>query len=234
MNLTYFGHSCFSVTLPEDTGDVSLLFDPFLTSNPKAHAADFDAYSPDAHFVLISHGHFDHIEDAVGILLRTGATAVASYEICEWLHKHGVPMSQLHHMNIGGTARFEFGTVQMVNAVHSSTLPDGSSGGGAAGFVVRTLKGAFYYAGDTGLTLDMQLILRNGPLKFAVFPVGDTLTMGPEDALEAARLVKCGEIVGVHFDTWPNITIDQNEAKALFKFAGKNLHLLGAGETIAF
>lgn len=234
MDLNYYGHSCFSVTLPSESGSVSLLFDPFLTSNPKAHAAGFDAYSPDAHFVLISHGHFDHMEDAVGILLRTGATALASYEICEWLHKHGVPTAQLHHMNIGGTARFEWGSVQMVTAVHSSTLPDGASGGNPGGFVVRTPGGAFYYSGDTALTLDMQLIPRNGPLRFAVLSLGDTFTMGPEDALEAARYLKCNEIVGVHFNTWPPITIDMVEARALFAQAGKKLHLLEPAETVSF
>ena len=128
----------------------------------------------------------------------------------------------------------DFGTVQMVAAVHSSTLPDGASGGNPGGFVVRTKSGAFYYSGDTALTLDMQLIPRKGPLRFAILCVGDTFTMGPEDALEAARMVECDEVVGVHCDTWPPIVIDHKKAKTLFKEAAKTLHLLKAGEGMEF
>jgi L-ascorbate metabolism protein UlaG (beta-lactamase superfamily) len=225
MKLLYFGHSCFSVTLPPLCGGVRLLFDPFLINNPKAREAALDQSEPGADYVLISHGHFDHVDDAVPVLKRTKAVAVASYEVCQWLLKHGVPEEQLHRMNIGGTARFAFGSVQMVSAVHSSSMPDGAPGGHPCGFVVRTPGGSFYYSGDTALTLDMQLIPRKGPLDFAVLSLGDTFTMDPDDALEAARFVGCDEIVGVHFDTWPPIAIDQEAALTLFSNAGKRLHL---------
>lgn len=234
MKFNYFGHSCFSVTLQSESGDKTLLFDPFLTSNPKAHAADCDSCTPEADYVLISHGHFDHVEDAVAILNRTGAKALACYEICEWLRKHGVAAEQLHAMNIGGNSGFEFGGVQMVQAIHSSTMPDGASGGSPAGFVVRGGEGAFYYSGDTALTLDMQLIPRRGELKFAVLCIGDTFTMGPEDALEAAKMVQCNEVIGVHHGTWPPIAIDAQAATALFKSAGKRLYLPAAGESLRF
>lgn len=233
MKLFYFGHSCFSVTLPGLCGGARLLFDPFLTSNPKARDAGLDQTVPGADYVLISHGHFDHVEDAVRILRLTRAMAIASYEVCEWLLKHGVAESQLHRMNIGGTARFAFGSIQMVHAVHSSTMPDGAPGGNPCGFVVRTQGGAFYYSGDSALTLDMQLIPKRGPLNFAVLSLGDTFTMGPEDALEAARLIECDEIVGVHFDTWPPIAIDQEGALALFSNAGKRLHLPAPGAELS-
>lgn len=187
-----------------------------------------------ADYVLISHGHFDHVEDSVAILKRTGAVVLAAYEICEWLQRQGVPAVQVHALNIGGTARLPFGTVQMVSAVHSSTLPDGSTGGNPGGFVVRTEVGAFYYSGDTALSLDMQLIPRRGPLRFAVLCVGDTFTAGPEDALELARFVECDEVVGVHFDTWPPIAIDHHAAADLFSNDGKTLHLLKAGSEINF
>ncbi len=234
MKLTHLGHACFSVALPKECGGARLLFDPFLTSNPLAHSAGLSSGKVQADYVLISHGHFDHIEDAVAILKRTGAKVVAAYEICDWLKAHGVAEEQVLPMNIGGTLRLDFGTVQMVAAVHSSTLPDGASGGNPGGFVVRTKSGAFYYSGDTALTLDMQLIPRKGPLRFAILCVGDTFTMGPEDALEAARMVECDEVVGVHYDTWPPIAIDHKKAKALFKEAGKTLHLLKAGEEMTF
>ena len=233
MKLFYFGHSCFSVTLPPLCGGVHLLFDPFLTRNPKAQEAGLDQSTPEADYVLLSHGHFDHVEDAVPILRRTRAVAIAAYEVCEWLHKHGIPETQLHRMNIGGTARFAFGSVQMVQAVHSSSMPDGAPGGSPAGFVVRTQGGSFYYSGDTALTLDMQLIPKRGPLDFAVLSLGDTFTMDPEDALEAARFIGCDEIVGVHFNTWPPIAIDQEAAWTLFSNAGKRLHLPAPGAELA-
>lgn len=229
MRFFYYGHSCFSVTLPALCGGTRLLFDPFLTSNPRAREAGLDQAVPEADYVLISHGHFDHVEDAVRILRGTKAVAIAAYEVCEWLLRHGVAENQLHRMNIGGIARFAFGSVHMVHAVHSSTMPDGAPGGNPGGFVVRTQAGAFYYSGDTALTLDMQLIPRRGPLDFAVLSLGGTFTMDPEDALEAARLLGCDEIVGVHFDTWPPITVDQEGALSLFSNAGKRLHLPAPG-----
>lgn len=206
------------------------MFDPFLTSNPLAQKAGITAKSVDSDYVLISHGHFDHIEDAVDILQRTKAKVIAAYEICDWLKAQGVEEAQTLPMNHGGTLKLDFGSVQMVNAVHSSTLPDGSSGGNPAGFVVRTAAGHFYYSGDTALTLDMQLIPRRGPLSFAVLSIGDTFTMGPEDALDAARFLECDQIVGVHYDTWPPIKIDPSQAETLFEAAGKTLHLLAPGE----
>jgi len=234
MKLTHFGHACFSVTLPPKCGSQRLLFDPFLTSNPLAQNAGITAKSMTADYVLISHGHFDHIEDAVVVLKRTKAKVVAPYEICDWLKAQGVGEEQTLPMNHGGTLKLDFGSVQMVNAVHSSTLPDGSSGGNPAGFVVRTAAGNFYYSGDTALTLDMQLIPRRGSLRFAVLSIGDTFTMGPEDALEAAKFVECNEIVGVHYDTWSPIAIDAARTKAMFKEAGKNLHLPVPGEECSF
>lgn len=234
MKLTYFGHSCFAITLPDLCGGARLLFDPFFTGNPKAAEANADATTPEADFMLISHGHFDHINDAVAILKRTRAVAVAGYEVGDWLASKGIPETQLHRLNIGGSVRFPFGSIQMVHAVHSSTLPDGTPGGSAGGFVVRTAAGDFYYSGDTALTLDMQLIPKRGALRFAILSIGDTFTMGPEDALEAARLLKCDEIVGVHFDTWPPIAINQEASLSLFSNAGKRLHLPFPGEELEF
>lgn len=224
MKLTCYGHACFSV---ETQGHV-LLFDPFIRNNPLAGA--IDAGRVPAHYIFISHGHFDHIADALEIARRTGATVVGAYEVTEWLARQGAPKT--HGMNVGGAFRFEFGRVKMVVAHHSSTLPDGSNGGNPGGFVIETPEGNFYYAGDTALTYDMKLIGEATPLKFAVLPIGDNFTMGPDDALKAAEFVRAPKVVGVHYGTFPPIAIDAAEAVRKFQAAGRELLLVPVGGTI--
>lgn len=225
MQLTYYGHSCFAVEL--DSGE-RLLFDPFITPNPLAAGIDLTAI--DADYMLISHGHADHIADAVTIAKQTGALVICSWEIYEWLSKQGV--SNVRPMNTGGTWRAPFGTVQCVVAQHSSGLPDGSYGGNPMGFVVASASGTFYYAGDTALTLDMQLIARRYRLDAAILPVGDNFTMGIEDAIVAAELLQCSNIIGVHFDTFDLIRIDHNQAVEAFAARGYTLRLPSVGATI--
>jgi len=135
-------------------------------------------------------------------------------------------------MNHGGSFRFPFGRVKFVNAIHSSVLPDGTYGGNPGGFVVEAAEGAFYYAGDTALTLDMQLIAEEFDLAFAVLPIGDNFTMGANDAGRASKLLKCQTVVGVHYDTFPPIKIDHEEAKATLGKHGATLHLPAIGHTI--
>jgi L-ascorbate metabolism protein UlaG (beta-lactamase superfamily) len=137
-------------------------------------------------------------------------------------------------MNHGGTAKFDFGRVKLVNAVHSSSLPDGSYAGNPAGFVVESVEGNFYYSGDTALTMDMKLIGESSQLAFAVLCIGDNFTMGIDDAIKAAEFIRCNEILGVHYDTFPPIKIDHQAAVEKFKAAGKRLHLLRPGETHTF
>jgi L-ascorbate metabolism protein UlaG (beta-lactamase superfamily) len=223
MKVISYGHSCFSVVV----AGKHLLFDPFITGNPLAAAVD--AESVPADFILISHGHDDHMLDAIAIARRTGALVISNFEIVEWLTKQG--LERLHAMNHGGAWEFEFGRVKLVNAVHSSMLPDGSYGGNPGGFVVETSEGSFYYSGDTALTLDMQLIPGLTPLRFAVLCIGDNLTMGIDDAIRAAEFVKCDQVLGVHYDTFPTIRISPSDAKARFKAKGKTLHLLKPGES---
>jgi len=223
MRVIYYGHSCFSVVV----GGKTLLFDPFITGNPLAK--DIDVEKVPADFILVSHGHGDHIGDAVAIARRTEALVIANYEVATWLNQKGAP--KIHPLNHGGGFNFDFGRVKFVNAIHSSTLPDGSNGGNPGGFVVESPEGSFYFSGDTALTLDMKLIGDSTKLEFAALCVGDNFTMGPDDALKAAELVRCDEILGVHFDTFPPIKIDHAAAQARFAAAGKRLHLLQLGET---
>ena len=225
MKLTYLGHAAFAVEVAGHT----LLFDPFISGNDLAKAVDVDAIAAD--FILLSHGHFDHVSDAVRIAKRTGATVIANFEVATWIGKQGV--EKTFAMNQGGSAAFPFGRVKVVNAIHSSSLPDGSYGGNPVGFVVSAADGgAFYYSGDTALTLDMRLIAEEFAVRFAVLPVGDTFTMGAADAVRAAALVGTDDVVGVHYDTWPPIALDRTAATAAFAQAGKRLHLPAVGESV--
>jgi L-ascorbate metabolism protein UlaG (beta-lactamase superfamily) len=226
MKITFYGHACFSVEVNRRT----LLFDPFITPNSLARAVN--ASKVPADFILISHGHEDHLADAVSIARRTGATVVSNYEVATWCVKQGAP--KIHSMNHGGSVQFDFGRVKFVNAIHSSSLPDGSYGGNPGGFVIESTEGNFYYSGDTALTMDMKLIGESTRLKFAVLPIGDNFTMGVDDAISAADFVHCTEILGVHYNTFPPIRIDEKEAIAKFMAHRKHLHLLSPGESYDF
>ena len=226
MKVSYYGHACFSVVV----GGKMLLFDPFITGNPLAK--NIDVKKVPADFILVSHGHDDHVGDAVEIAKRTGALVIANYEVATWLNQKGAP--RVHPLNHGGGFQFDFGRAKFVNAIHSSSLPDGTFGGNPGGFVVESVDGNFYFSGDTALTLDMKLIGESTKLKFAALCVGDNFTMGPDDAVKAAEFIRCNEILGLHFDTFPQIKIDHAIAKEKFKAAGKTLHLLQPGETRDF
>lgn len=224
MKLTYFGHSCFAI----ETAGKHLLFDPFIRPNPLA--ASIDAGAVRADYILISHGHEDHLADAVEIAKRTGALVVANWEIASWLGKQGV--TNVHPMNHGGCKILPFGEVKMVSAIHSSSFPDGSYAGNPAGFVVECPDGHFYYTGDTALTSDMKLIGEQHRIDFAVMCIGDNFTMGREDAMRAAGYVGTKVVVGVHYDTFPYIVIDRELAQESFRKAELTLQLPAIGETI--
>ena len=226
MKVTYYGHACFAVELRGR----ALLFDPFISSNPLAAGIDLNAVPAD--YILVSHGHQDHLSEAVAVARRTGATVVANYEVATWLGKNGAP--KIHPLNHGGAFAADFGRAKFVNAIHSSGLPDGSYGGNPGGFVVESAEGNFYYSGDTALTLDMKLIGESTPLAFAALCIGGNFTMDVRDAAKAAQFVNCNQILGLHYDTFPPITIDHDEARNVFQAAGKNLHLLKIGETRQF
>ncbi len=223
MKLTYYGHSCFGVTVSGRT----LLFDPYISANPLAKGVALDQVPAD--YILISHGHEDHLADAESIARRTGAQLISNYEIIVWYANRG--LTHGHPLNHGGGWTFDFGRVKYVNAVHSSMLPDGTYGGNAGGFVIESAEGNFYYSGDSALTLDMKLIGESVLLDFAVLCIGDNFTMGIEDAIRAADFIRCNRILGVHYDTFPPIQIDRVAALERFRAAGKDLVLLNPGET---
>ena len=227
MKITYYGHACFAVLINGKT----LLFDPFIKQNQLAKNIDINSIAAD--YILLSHGHFDHVADALVIAELTGATIIAGYEVGEWCSKNGA--KKVHLMNPGGRFSFSFGSVKLVSAVHSSSLPDGSYGGSPNGFVVETPTDNFYYAGDTALTMDMKLIPLTCPkLKVAILPIGDNFTMGINDAILASNFVECPHVFGVHYDTFGWIKIDHEDAVKKFAAAGKKLSLLEIGETRAF
>jgi L-ascorbate metabolism protein UlaG (beta-lactamase superfamily) len=225
MQFTYYGHSCFSVAV----NGKHILFDPFISHNELAAAIDLHKIPAD--YILVSHGHWDHIADCIAIAQRTGAKVAANFEIHEWLNKNGV--TNTHPMNTGGSWDFGDFRIKCVTAKHSSSLPDGSYGGNPLGFIIFTDNGNFYYSGDTALTLDMQLIPRWAKLNFAVLPIGDNFTMDASDALACAEMVQCRQVIGVHYDTFGYIKIDHKSAVQTFADAGKKLTLLPIGQTVS-
>ncbi len=224
IEITYYGQSCFLFKL----GEHNVLFDPFISPNELAKGIDVDSIKAD--YILLSHGHQDHAHDAEQIAKNNNATLIATFEIVNWFSAKGV--EKTHPMNTGGKVTLPFGTVKMVNAIHSSSLPDGSYAGSAAGFVIETENQAFYFAGDTALTYDMKLIPEQFDLDFALLPIGDNFTMDIHDALVAADFVQVDKFIGMHYDTFPYIKIDEDEVKEVAQMAGKEVILMEIGQTI--
>jgi L-ascorbate metabolism protein UlaG (beta-lactamase superfamily) len=223
MRVTYLGHSCFLI----EVSGKKLLFDPFITPNPLASSIDVKTIKAD--YILISHGHWDHLADAVEIAKQTGATVISNFEIGSWIQKQGI--DKIHQMNTGGHWIFDFGKVKCVHAIHSSSLPDGTYGGNPMGFLIETPEGNFYYAGDTALHYDMKLIGDYKKMNFAFLPIGNNFTMGIDNAVIASDFIRCDRIIGMHYDTFEKILIDHKEAKHKFDISGKDLLLMKVGES---
>ncbi len=224
MKVKYYGHSSFSINI----GGKDLLFDPFITPNELASHIDINSIRAD--YVFLSHAHQDHMADALYIAEKNNATIVGIWEISQWAIQNG--HDNTHAMNIGGFWDFDFGSVQMVKAVHSSSFPDGRYGGSPTGFVITGDEKCFYYSGDTALTLDMQLIPERHQLNFAFLPIGNNFTMGVTDAITASKFVKCNHIIGMHYDTFGFITINHQDAVNQFNQAGKLLTLMNIGQEL--
>lgn len=225
MKFTFYGHACFSV----ETGGKTILFDPFISANPKASHINLNSIKAD--YILLSHGHQDHVADVAAIYQNNPkAIIVSNFEIVGWFGNKGI--SNGHPMNHGGSWKFDFGTVKYVNAIHTSSLPDGAYGGNPGGFVIECAEGNFYFAGDTALTMDMKLIPMTTKLDFAVLPIGDNFTMGINDAVVCSDFIECNKIIGVHYDTFGYIEINKDEAIQAFSDKSKELILLDIGQTI--
>lgn len=224
MRITYYGHACFLIEL----NNTRLLFDPFITPNELASSVDIKQIQAD--YIVLTHGHQDHVADVEAIYKHTKATVIGTFEVVNWFADKGI--ENYHPMNIGGKKTFDFGSLKMVNAVHTSSMPDGSYGGNPAGYVLQTSEKTLYFAGDTALTLDMQLIAEEFTIDLAILPIGDNFTMGIEDAVRAAELVGTRKIIGMHYDTFPYIKIDHEQVKKVAANAKKDVTLMDIGETI--
>ena len=223
MKITFLGHASLNIEL----AGINIIVDPFISANDLAK--DIDLNSLKAEYILITHAHQDHVLDVESIAKRTGAKIVSNYEIVTHYEILGL---EGHPMNHGGSWQFDFGRLTYVNAVHTSSFPDGSYGGQPGGFVLETSEGNIYIAGDTALTMDMKLVPLQTKLDLAILPIGDNFTMGIESAVIAADFVECDNILGVHYDTFGYIEIDHKEAKSKFSKAGKELHLLDIGKSL--
>lgn len=223
MKITFYGHASLGIQV----NDVNILVDPFISANPKASEIDIDDLKAD--YILITHAHQDHIVDVEAIAKRTGAVIISNYEIVTHYTNLGL---EGHPMNHGGTWTFDFGSVKYVNAIHTSSFPDGSYGGQPGGFVIEGEHKNIYIAGDTALTFDMKLIPLQTKLDLAILPIGDNFTMGIDDAILASDFIECDKILGYHYDTFGYIEIDHEAAKRKFFEKDKDLMLLEIGGSI--
>ena len=215
LTFNYYGHACFQL----DDGTYKLLFDPFLTGNP---AATIKANEVKADYVLITHAHGDHVGDAYEIVERTGATAIGIPEITDTV---GAEVKAIN-MNLGGTLNLPFGFVRMVPALHSA----GIAGGVPCGYVVGIGGKVIYYAGDTALFSDMKLIGQRDKIDYAILPIGDHYTMGPEDAAKAVEMLDASNVIPVHYNTWDIIKQDPEKFKSLVKTA--TVLIVNPGESL--
>ncbi|MCX7781464.1 MAG: metal-dependent hydrolase [Negativicutes bacterium] len=221
ISLKYYGHSCFQLTQER----ISLLFDPFLSDNPFKIATPSEI---ECTHILVSHGHFDHLGDAVQIAKRTGATIISTAEIAGMCAEQGC---QAHKMHIGGKHTFEFGYVRVTPAFHGAGAP----GGHACGFIVNFFGKTFYHTGDTGIFGDMQLLGRLESIDCALLPIGDNFTMGPDDAVEAAGMLKPKLVIPMHYNTWPLIAQDPYAFKAKTESVYNiPVQVIAPGETFSF
>lgn len=224
MKITHYAHSTFAIEI----NGTHLLVDPFISGNERLKD-QINIQDLKADFILLTHAHQDHTLDAEAIAKNTGAVIVSNFEIATYYETKGL---EVHPMNHGGTWNFEFGNLKYVNAIHTSSFPDGSYGGQPGGFVIEGEHKNIYIAGDTALTMDMKLIPMHTKLDLAILPIGDNFTMGIEDAIIASDFVECDKVLGCHYDTFGYIEIDHEEAKRKFYEKGKDLMLLEPGESI--
>lgn len=223
MKITYYGHASLGI----EVNGKHLVVDPFISANELASHININEIKAD--YILITHAHGDHILDVEAIAKNTGATIVSNAEIAGHYEAKGF---KAHPMNHGGSWEFDFGILKYVNAIHSSSFPDGSYGGQPGGFVIEAENKNVYIAGDTALTYDMKLIPMRNPLDLAILPIGSNFTMDVDDASIAAEFLSVNRVLGYHYDTFGYIKIDHEIAKQKFESKNKELVLLEIGSSL--
>ena len=223
MKFVWYGHAALGL----EVGKYKLLVDPFLSGNPTATVTPENVQ---ADFILISHGHGDHVGDAVAIAKRTGAMVISNFEIANWAQAQGI---NAHAQHLGGGFNHPFGYLKLTLALHGSGLPDGSYGGNPAGFLLTAEGKKIYLACDTGLFGDMRLIGEEG-VDLAVLPIGDNFTMGPDDALRAVKLLQPKHVIPVHYNTWDLIAQDPDAwARRVEAETAAKAHVIKPGESFS-
>ncbi len=218
ITLKFYGHACFTVTHKNTT----LLFDPFFTGNP-ANPASPDEVN--CNYILVSHGHGDHLGDTIAIAKRTGATVIGTAELAALAEQQNCANISMH---LGGKRSFEFGYVRITPAFHGAGIP----GGHAAGFIVSFFGKTLYFAGDTALFGDMALLGRLEKIDYALLPIGDNYTMGPDDAVEAVKLLQPQAVIPMHYNTWPVIAQSPEAFKEKITAMNIPVHIMNPGESM--
>lgn len=225
MHYTFIGHAThlFQTKLGK------IVVDPFFTNNP---STDYSYEDIRADYILVTHGHFDHVEDLVAMAEHTQAKVIANFEIVQWLKRKGLSDDQLHPQHIGGGFQHPFGYLKFIPAIHGSGLPDGTDGGVASGFLIHMENKKIYLAGDTALFTDMQL-LKEENIDLMIVPIGDNFTMGPKDALKAVQWVGPKMVVPCHYNTWPLIEVDAPQwAIQVTQETPSSVHVLNPGASL--
>jgi L-ascorbate metabolism protein UlaG (beta-lactamase superfamily) len=222
VQVQFYGHSCVALT----DGYFRLIIDPFIQGNPVSPVKVEDV---EVNYILVTHGHGDHLGDAIAIAKRNDATIIANYELACLCAKHG---TKTHPMHIGGSHKFDFGQVKLTIAHHGGGYgPDASIyTGPPVGFLVSLGERTIYHPGDTGLFYDMKLIGEMNSIDLAFLPIGDNFTMGIDDAVKAVEFLRPKTVVPFHYDTFPLIAAEADEFAR--KVQGSRVVILKPGDTI--